>query len=113
MRPNQYEPGRANLIVYNWAGLPSVNVDPGEAGLKIGACYEIRDAQNYLDSPLVSGVYDGNAVRLPVLNRIAAKPLGDASPTDLQASPEFGIFILLPSSKCTNDKTSTIKRVMH
>jgi Right handed beta helix region len=42
IRPNQYEPGRANVIVYNWQLKSNVEVDLREV-LTMGAPYEVRN----------------------------------------------------------------------
>ena len=52
-------PGRANIAIYNWDRLPSVNVDLSTAGLGIGQSFEIRDVQNYFGAPVVRTTYTG------------------------------------------------------
>src|SRR6185437_9694008 len=36
VRANQYEAGRANIVIYNWDLNPSVSVDLSDSGIKIG-----------------------------------------------------------------------------
>ena len=47
VRPNKYEPGRANLCVYNWASQKAVDADLSAVGLKTGDRYAVRDVQNF------------------------------------------------------------------
>ncbi len=46
MRPNQYEPGRANIIVYNWAQQSTVGVDVSGI-LNMGDRYLVRNAEDF------------------------------------------------------------------
>ena len=55
VRKNQYEPGRATIVVYNWDLRGDVGVDLSQAGVTQGARFEIRDVQNLFGTPLVSG----------------------------------------------------------
>ena len=63
IRPNLYEPGRANIAVYNWDLANQVNVDLSQY-LRAGDRYEIRNAQNYFGAPALTGTYDGKPVSL-------------------------------------------------
>jgi hypothetical protein len=93
VRPNKYEPGRANIIVYNWARKDVVEVTIGSI-LSTGTAYEVRNAQDYFGPPVVTGKYDGRALRIPMTNLRVSKPLG-ASRTLKTTGPTFGAFILL------------------
>jgi hypothetical protein len=94
VRLNAYEPGRANVMVFNWNLQSVVDVDLGQV-LEIGDRYEIRNAQDYFSGPVLSGVYDGTPVGIPMtgLERAAAIGTNDAVQT---SGPEFGVFIVVP-----------------
>lgn len=62
--PNKYEPGRANIVIYNWGQASSVSVDLSSV-LAVGSPYTIRDVQNYHGTPLMTGTYAGAASALP------------------------------------------------
>ncbi len=64
LRPNQYEPGRANITIYNWDLKPAVEVDLS-AILAPGDRFEIRNVQDFFGEPVVSGTYEGGAGRDP------------------------------------------------
>jgi hypothetical protein len=70
-----------------------------QASLPAGAAhrgdrYEIRNAQDYFGE-VVRGTYSGGAIRLFLLDKSVAKPIGcDAPPSTL---PEFGVFVLTVS----------------
>jgi len=79
VRPNQYEPGRLNIAVYNWDLRPQVEVDL-QGLLAAGSAWEARPVQNWFGSPAASGVYDGKPIALPMVG------------TD--SGPEFNVFVL-------------------
>jgi hypothetical protein len=55
---NDYEPSRAHLVIYNWSGANSVNVDLSSY-LPAGTRFSIFDAKQTFQGPVVSGVYSG------------------------------------------------------
>lgn len=81
IRPNRYEPGRANIAVYNWSLQESVIVDLSSL-LKPGDRFEIRNAQDYFGPPVFSGIYTGQPIKLPM--------------TGTATGPEFNAFVVLP-----------------
>jgi hypothetical protein len=50
--PNDYEPGRANIVVYNWNLNSTVAVDVSSA-MTIGTRYEVRNVLNFWVSSLL------------------------------------------------------------
>ena len=95
VRPNAYEPGRANITVFNWGLAASVPVDVSGV-LAVGQTYEVRNAQNWFGGPVLAGVYDGNPIFLPMTNLSVAAPVGWTAPPS--TGPEFNVFVLLPTS---------------
>ena len=97
VRPNRYEPGRANVVIYNWDGRDHVEVDLNGV-LSKGQRFEIRDAQNfYQELPTVSGRFDGSKVRIPMTGLTPATPVGVQAPR--HTAPEFGAFIVLNTAE--------------
>lgn len=96
VRPNQYEQGRAHVVVYNWDSKDAVEVDAGVL-LPVGAKYEVRDAENYFGVPLLSGTYDGKPLRLTMNNLKTAQLIGGTVRLETSA-PEFAVFVLLRKS---------------
>jgi hypothetical protein len=92
LRRNQYEPGRANIIVYNWAGNSTASVDLSSV-LTVGSAFEIRNAQNYFGTPVLSGTYAGGTVSLPLTGLPVAAPVGYSKPP--ATGPEFNAFVLV------------------
>ncbi len=96
VRPNRYEPGRANITIYNWDHRPAVSVDLLASGLKIRQKYRIMDAQNLFGEPVAAGIYEGREVSIPMKGLVHAKPIGEVQFTPVHTAPEFGVFVLLP-----------------
>jgi hypothetical protein len=95
VRPNRYEPGRAHVVVYNWAGKPAVEVPLG-AALKPGQRYRVVRAQDFFGKTLVQGTFDGKRVRLPMASAPAVAPVGMADFPLPVTTPEFDVFVVLP-----------------
>jgi Right handed beta helix region len=93
VRPNKYEAGRANIIVYNWANLATVNVDLSEV-LSGGESYVIRNVQDFFGTPVVSGTYTGGTVSLPMAGVPAPVPIGRGQPGPV-TGPTFNVFVVL------------------
>jgi len=97
VRPNQYEPGRAHVVVYNWGGQANVAVDLSGV-LRIGDPYEIRNVQQVLGGPLVSGIYSGGTVSIPMAAVTPAQPFGGSPDAPRATGPDFGVFLVTSGS---------------
>ncbi len=95
VRPNRYETGRAHIVVYNWAGASSVQVDLSSSGLVAGQRFEIHDLQNPLGAPILTGTYTGAPVTVSLAGRAVATPTGMSS-RPAHTGPEFFAFLLTP-----------------
>lgn len=96
LRPNQYEPGRAHIAIYNWDLAASVAVDVSSV-LSPGTVYELRNAQDFWAEPVLAGTYTGDPLMVPMQALPAAAPIGwPVSPTP--TGPEFNVFVLLSGS---------------
>jgi hypothetical protein len=94
VRPNKYEPKRANVTIFNWDSLPAASVDLSGV-LSPGEGYVIQDAQNFYGPPVGSGVYSGKPVAIPMKGLTKAVPVGFATPA--HTAPYFGVFVVLPA----------------
>ncbi len=95
VRPNRYEPGRANIIVYNWNLETRVNVDVSNV-LTVGTPYEVRNAQDFFGGPVLTGVYDGQPLSLLMTGLRTVPPIGNPPVVPPPTGPEFNAFVLLP-----------------
>ncbi|HPO58261.1 MAG TPA: hypothetical protein PLV53_05390, partial [Anaerolineaceae bacterium] len=98
VKPNKYEAGRGNIVVYNWEKRSSVSVDLSSI-LKPGDRYKIVDAQNFFGAPVASGTYDGGSVSLP-MNLTAVAPIyGEIKHfSNVHTPNEFNVFVVLPAN---------------
>jgi len=95
VRPNAYEAGRANITVYNWNSASSVNVDLSGV-ISAGAAFEIRNATDFFNAPVLTGTYAGGTVSLPMTGLSMAAPVGFLTPA--APGPKFNVFVLLLAS---------------
>ncbi|PWU19376.1 MAG: hypothetical protein C5B50_06660, partial [Verrucomicrobia bacterium] len=93
VRPNRYEPGRANVVVYNWDRLSKVAIDVCSI-LRVGDAFEVRNAEDFFSPPVATGIFDGQALELPMSGLTVAKPNGPLK-APLPTGPTFNVFVLL------------------
>jgi len=93
VRPNRYEVGRANIVVYNWDEHETIEVEVGQV-LVPGMAYEVRNVMNYFGPPVVQGVYDGQPLTLPMTGLKVVAPHGNAPTHPSHPGPVFGAFVL-------------------
>lgn len=96
VRQSPYEPGRANIVVYNWEQRDAVDVDVAGV-MQPGMSFVVRDAQNFYGPPVRTGVYDGSLLRLPMTGLPAARPYTQPSrlPAPTHTTREFGTFVVI------------------
>ncbi len=101
VRKNEYEPGRAHIIIYNWDLSATVLVDPNVSGtaLNVGDTYQVRDVQNYYGAPTVdTTTYSGGLITIPMsASAPVAAPSGfphAVLPYPTTTQPQFGVFVL-------------------
>jgi len=101
VRPNHYERGRGHIVIYNWKELQEVEVNIASLGLDEGEKYEVRDIQNYYDTPIIQATYHVNEpiLKLPMDLVKVSKVLGDTPHMDeylsKHTSIRFATFIVL------------------
>ena len=95
VRPSKYEPGRANVIVYNWDKKPEIEADVSGV-LKAGAKFRVASAQDFFGKPVLAGTYDGKPLRLPMKDYRAPAPIGKPDYVPPATGPEFNVFVVLP-----------------
>jgi hypothetical protein len=93
VRPNAYEPGRANIVVYNWGRLASVPANVAGV-LQPGQAYAVWSVQALFGPPLASGVYSGESLDLPMTPRSPPVPVGLATSPAPATLPDFDVFLL-------------------
>ena len=99
LRPNQYEPGRANIIVYNWAQQSTVSVDVSGI-LDMGESYVVQNSQDFYGPPVTRGIYTGGALELPMVSVTPPSPVGVATAQPAPVTgPTFNVFVLMKTGR--------------
>ena len=93
IRPNKYEEGRANIIIYNWNRDASVAVDLSGV-LKLGDKYQLIDVQDYFGKPVLTGNYDGKEIAVPMRSSATTKPIGSVEKVPLHTDATFAVFVV-------------------
>jgi hypothetical protein len=96
VRPNQYEPGRANITIYNWSKQEKITLtaeDLKDVQITAGDVFELHNVQDYFDD-VIKGTYDGQSIEVPMINHSVAQPMG-LSFKPQTTFPEFGCFVLI------------------
>ena len=96
IRPNKYEKGRANITILNKDALDYMEIDLSDV-VAIGAEYEIKDVQDILGNTVVSGIYEGEAVRVPLNLAKVSQINGDALVKLKHTPKEFNVFLVRSS----------------
>ena len=96
VRPNKYEPKRGHVAIYNWDQLDRVAVDLSSV-LQPGDRFEVRNAQNYFGTPVLSGTYGGGTLLLPTTNLYAAAPAGMAQ-SNVKPDKSFNSYVIVGQS---------------
>ncbi len=106
--PNQDQPKRANIGIFNWS--VSNNVAVSLAGvLNAGDSYQLINAENYKGGAIQTGIYNGTNIWVPMTNLAVAPVLygygstntrdgGFYLPTNALTTPEFGAFVVIGSA---------------
>ena len=102
---NKFEPGRANIAVYNWSKAATVQVDISNLGYQIGDTYVLHNAQDYFGGT-ITGVYNGSpiTVSMTASSWNAPTPIGSNHHNAgwINSFPTFGAFVIekqvLPAS---------------
>jgi hypothetical protein len=98
VRPNEYEQGGAFVCVINPEGLPQVDVDLSGV-LKPEQTFRILSVKDVFGAPIVTGVYRGGAVPLPMKPVAAKAPVGMADAELPASEPYHATFVVRAGGK--------------
>jgi hypothetical protein len=100
VQPNQFEKGRAHVVIYNWQGLSTVRVDLARTGLADGQNFEIRNAEDFFGKPRYQGTYRAASPTADVdlQTRDIPPPIGDEDLRIVSTLPEFAALVVIPGS---------------
>jgi len=100
VRPNVYQAGRANIMIYSPSGAATATINLSLTGLVNGQAYTIRNAQNYYGSAIASGTY--SAQNPNVVVSLSGPALTVATPngysfTPATTCPQFCPLVVVPN----------------
>lgn len=100
VQPNKYEPGRAFVVVNNWAQQGTVGADLSGV-LDRGERYEIRNVQDLFGAPVATGVFHGAPVQIPMQSIAPPATIGRPAPDRTPTGPLFDVYLVqkLPHGK--------------
>lgn len=93
---NRYDPHRATVVVYNWGGTATGDVDLSPV-LRPGDEFVIRNVQALFDSAVVEGTFTGAPVTLPLKGVPPPTPVGFTSSPAPRTGPAFDVFLVTRS----------------
>lgn len=91
--PNKYEPGRANIVIYNWENADQVQIDISGVGLKPGDQYELVHAMDYFNDISV-GTYPANGLISVSMTGHTFVPVISGTVPPVSQFPTFGAFVI-------------------
>lgn len=105
--PNEYEAGRANIVIYATSNPATVNVNLSTTGLVNGQTYTIRNVFDYLGAAVTTGTYNAASPTISISMTGAitnvATPTGGAI-TPSTTAPDFATLVVLPTSAGAGSK---------
>jgi hypothetical protein len=94
VRPNAYETGRANIIVYNWGDAGAVSADLSNV-LKPGDSYEVRNVQDFYGTPVTSGTFSGGSITIPIRSVGAPSVIGGSGRNPVSTGTRFNVYVVV------------------
>jgi hypothetical protein len=91
--PDQYEPGRATVVVLNWSGASAVNADLHTV-LTSGDGFAVHNVQQLFGSAVTSGTFGGTTITLPLTGVAPPVPTGLSSSRAPKTGPAFDVFVV-------------------
>lgn len=98
--PNKYEAGRANIAIYNWDSVATVQIDVSAAGLQKGDEYELVNVMDYHNDIIKGKMPSDGIISVPMTGHTSAEVVGSSKPVVSQF-PQFGAFVLRKSGNAT------------
>ena len=94
---NAYDPRRGRITIFNYDRDENVSVDLSKI-MKVGSAYRVHSVFDLFGAPLLSGIYTGQAIQIPMGTVNPPQPHGleGAINTDEGDDPKklFGVFIV-------------------
>jgi parallel beta-helix repeat protein len=110
--PNEYEAGRANIVIYATSNPGSINVNLSTTGLVNGQAYTIRNAFDYYDTAVATGTYNSASPTISVslsgaITNVAVPTGGPVTPAT--TVPDFAALVVVPGQVIGKVKIKGVK----
>jgi hypothetical protein len=106
VRPNKYESGRANITILNWTGQNTVAVNVSNV-LSNNDTFEVRDAQNFYGTPVLTGTYTGGTISIPMTTGTLPPRIGNDPRATAHTQRDLGTFVLIRTSGSSGGASDT------
>jgi hypothetical protein len=96
--PNEYETGRAHVIIYATSNPLTIDVDLATTGLSDGQPYTIKNAFDYFGGNVATGTYDAGdtTITLTLADMDSVATATGHSFTPASTSPDFAALVVVP-----------------
>ena len=91
--PNKYEQGRANIAIYNWESMSTVQINVSNSGLQAGDIYELINVMDYYNDIITDTLSTSGIITVPMTGHTFAPVLG-SSKASVSQFPIFGVFVI-------------------
>ncbi len=91
--PNKYETGLSHVVIYNWSGASTVQLNLSNVGLSPGDSFELVQAMDFYNDIIVDTFPAIGIINVPMTGHTFEHAVG-ASKQPVSQFPEFGVFIL-------------------
>jgi len=101
VRPNEYQAGRAMVVIYNWLNQSSVTVNvssflsPGDSY----AAFCDEEGEFPQGTPTAMGIVASGTISLPMNDSTVKKPLGFSSSPVTSQRPQFAVFEVIRTTQ--------------
>jgi len=91
--PNKYEIGRANVAIYNWANINTVQINISGIGLNPGDLYELVNVMDYYNDISIGTFPSGGLITVPMTGHTFVQATISAI-APVSQFPTFGAFLI-------------------
>lgn len=97
-RASMFESGRGHVVIYNYNGVSGVTLNLSRVGLVAGQSYQVRNGQNIMAPPIVTGIYTGLPVSVPLNALTVVQPFTNNGERNAE-TPQFAVLVIVPGGK--------------
>lgn len=107
--PNKYDPNRTHLVIYNWSGDSTVNIDAAHSGLIPEENYELINVMDYYNDKIKFKMPQDGFLHVPMSGHSFGQVIGSQK-ASVSQFPYFGVFIIVKSEIPTSTNIFNYKQ---